>query len=186
MKSLREAFAEMPEYREDPEYPLEGVLSVIGLALMCGCNGLREIERFGQRHRWELSERLGFRRDKMPKYGTIRRVLMEVDEQAFSTMVSSWGEEVVGAYEQVAIAIDGKKLRGTRDGEQPALDVMSALGHELRLVLGQVPVPAGTNEMKAILPLLADLVLEGRVVTVDALLTQRGIAEAIRGKGGTT
>lgn len=183
--SLREAFAEIADYRADPEYPLEGVLSFISLALLCGCNGLHEIERFGQRHRWELSAQLGFRREKMPKYGTIRRALGQVDEAALNRIVSRWGEEVVGAQES-ALAIDGKKLRGTREGEQPAIAVMSALGHELRLVLGQVEVPEGTNEMKAILPLLAGLVLEGRVVTMDALLTQREIAETIRQKGGTT
>jgi hypothetical protein len=185
MKSLREAFAEIPDYRADPEYPLEGVLSFICLGLLCGCNGLNEIERFGQRHRWELSERFGFRREKMPKYGTIRRALGQVDEAALNEVVSHWAEEVVGAQES-AIAMDGKKLRGTREGEQPAIAVMSALGHDLRLVLGQVEVPEGTNEIRAILPLLADLVLEGRVVTVDALLTQREIAETIRQKGGTT
>ena len=47
MKSLREALAEIADDREEPEYPLEGVLSFICLALLCGCNGLREIERFG-------------------------------------------------------------------------------------------------------------------------------------------
>jgi hypothetical protein len=185
MKSLREALAEIADYRSDPEYPLEGVLSFICLGLLCGCNGLHEIERFGQRHRWELSGRLGFRREKMPKYGTIRRALGQVDEATLNEVVRHWAEEVVGAQEG-AIAMDGKKLRGTRAGGQPAIAVMSALGHELRLVFGQVEVPEGTNEIKAVLPLLADLVLEGRVVTVDALLTQREIAEVIRQKGGTT
>jgi predicted transposase YbfD/YdcC len=56
----------------------------------------------------------------------------------------------------------------------------------LRVVLGQVEVPAGTNEIPTIQTLLEDLVLEGKVVTVDALLTQHDIAETIRKKGGTT
>lgn len=185
MKSLREALAGITDYRDDPEYALEGVLSFICLGLLGGCNGLHEIERFGQRHRWELSARFGFRREKMPKYGTLRRVLNQVDEQAFTAVVSGWGEEVLSACQAPALAIDGKTLRGTREGEQAALQVMSAVGHELRVVLGQVAVPAGTNEIKAILTLLRGLVLEGRVVTVDALLTQREIAEAIREKGGT-
>jgi hypothetical protein len=185
MKSLREALAGISDYRDDPEYSLEGVLSLICLALLCGCDGLHEIERFGQQHRWELSSRFGFRRDKMPKYGTIRRVLNQVDEGAFTAVVSGWGQEVLNACEQVAVAIDGKTLRGTRQAEQPAIQVISALGHELRLVLGQVQVPKGTNEITAIFTLLTGLVLEGRGVTVDALLTQREIAEAIRAKGGT-
>jgi hypothetical protein len=74
-------------------------------------------------------------------------------------------------------------MRGTGEDEWPAMVLISALSHELHQVLGQCEVP---SETKGIMPLLADLVLEGRVVTVDALLTQRGIAEAIREKGGTT
>jgi predicted transposase YbfD/YdcC len=49
-----------------------------------------------------------------------------------------------------------------------------------------VTVEGKTNEIKAIHPLLADLVLEGRVVTVDALLTQRDIAQAIVEKKAIT
>jgi predicted transposase YbfD/YdcC len=64
--------------------------------------------------------------------------------------------------------------------------VISALSHDLLQVLGQKTVPSETNEIKGIMPLLADLVLEGRIVTVDALLTQRDIAATIREKGGTT
>jgi hypothetical protein len=156
--------------------------------MLCGCNGIREIERWAQLHRWTLAERLGFKRHTMPKYGMIRRTLLNVDEVAFRQIVAMWGHEVVGLYgkeELSAVAMDGKKLRGTREGELPAVELVAALNHELRVVLGQVEVPAGTNEIPTIQTLLEDLVLEGKVVTVDALLTQHDIAETIRKKGGT-
>ncbi len=51
-------------------------------------------------------------------------------------------------------------------------------------MLGHPPV-ADTNEIGGIDPLLADLVLDGRIVTVEAHLTQRAIAEIIREKGST-
>jgi hypothetical protein len=181
MNSLREAFAQLADYRENPRYPLEGLLTFICLAMMCGCNGLREIARWGQIHRWELSERLGFERYQMPKYGTIRRLLMRLDEHAFTAVISEWGEQVLATYGQETalsgIAIDGKTLRGTRTDELPAVVLISALSHELHQVLGQYEVESKTNEIKGVMPLLADLVLEGRVITVDALHTQRTIAE---------
>jgi len=40
--------------------------------------------------------------------------------------------------------------------------------------------------LNRLVPLLADLLLEGRVVTMDALLAQREIAQTIVEKGGTT
>ena len=190
MKSLREAFAMLRDYRANARYPLEGLLCFVCLAMLCGCEKLHEVERWGQLHRWELSERLGFPRHQMPKYGTIRRLMLHLDEQAFTAVVSEWGEQVLSTYGEETVlrgvAIDGKTLRGTGEDELPAVVLISALSHELHQVLGQRKVPGETNEIKGIMPLLADLVLEGRVVTVDALLTQREIAETIREKGGTT
>lgn len=189
MESLRDAFAQIPDWRENPRYPLPGLLTLICLAMLCGCNGIRAIERFAQMHRWTLPERLGFRREKMPKYGMIRRTLLNVDEEAFGRVVAAWGNTVLNLYGKEklpAVAIDGKTVRGTRDDELPAIELVAALNHELQVVLGQVEVPEGTNEIPTVQTLLEDLVLEGRVVTVDALLTQREIADTVREKGGTT
>lgn len=190
MRSLREAFREIGDWREDQvEYPVEGLLCLVCIAVLCGCNGINEMERFGERYRWELSERLGFRRHRMPKHGTLQRLARQVNEAAVSRIVAAWGEEVLQTQKNptlTGIAIDGKVLRGTRQGEVPAVEVISALSHDLLQVLGQKTVPSETNEIKGIMPLLADLVLEGRIVTVDALLTQRNIAATIREKGGIT
>ena len=35
MKSLREAFAEIQDYRANPRYPLEGILCLVCLAMLC-------------------------------------------------------------------------------------------------------------------------------------------------------
>jgi predicted transposase YbfD/YdcC len=52
------------------------------------------------------------------------------------------------------------------------------------VVLGQVAVPDKTNELGAADEFLLGLVLEGRVVTADALLTQRALAQAVVERGG--
>lgn len=186
--SLREAFAQLPDTKQPYSYPLEGVLTLICLALMCGCNGEREIARWAQRQRWTLAERLGFPREQMPSLGTIQEALRRIDPRTFTRVVSEWAEMVFQTHrdtEGQGIAIDGKVLRGSRQGDQSAVQLLSALAHDFKLVLGQTPVADHTNEIGGIDPLLADLVLEGRVVTVDAHLTQRTIAATIRQKGGT-
>jgi predicted transposase YbfD/YdcC len=68
----------------------------------------------------------------------------------------------------------------------PALHLLSGLSHRLHVVLGQVEVGDKTNEIPCTLPLLAELVLEGRVIATDGLLTQDKIASQIVGKNGTT
>jgi predicted transposase YbfD/YdcC len=58
------------------------------------------------------------------------------------------------------------------------------VSHRLGLTLTHEPVGEKTNEIKAVQTVLRRLLLEGRVVTVDALLTQREVATTIRQAGG--
>ncbi len=91
-----------------------------------------------------------------------------------------------GEHGREALAIDGKTLRGSRQPTVPAVHLLGALGHEVGLVLTQTPIAAAADEAGALPALVADLILEGRVVTVDAAFTERPVAAAIRAKGGTT
>lgn len=82
------------------------------------------------------------------------------------------------------IAIDGKTLRGAaRRGANP-VHLLAAVCHQLKIVLAQVAVEDKTNEITAVIPLLRSLVLEGRLVTMDALLTQREVAQEILARKG--
>jgi hypothetical protein len=114
-----------------------------------------------------------------------------LDRAAFEAKLSEWAAPCLAALpprkgDLEPLAVDGKSLRGSR--KQGALDVprLSVLGQRLGLTLAQQAVDDKTNEIPAAKELLAGLVLEGRVVTMDALLCQREIARTIREKGGTT
>ena len=72
--------------------------------------------------------------------------------------------------------IDGKYLRGSANAEHEALDILNAFSHELGVVLGQRVVGDKTNEIPEIIPLLEVLTLTGKLVTGDALHTQRDTA----------
>jgi predicted transposase YbfD/YdcC len=82
------------------------------------------------------------------------------------------------------IAIDGKTLRGSQKQGAPGGYLLSALAHRLGLTLAQQAVADATNEIPVALELLHHVVLEGRVVTVDALLTQRQLAQQLVAVGG--
>jgi predicted transposase YbfD/YdcC len=83
-----------------------------------------------------------------------------------------------------AVALDGKTLRGSQHQGAFNVHLLSALSHRLGLTLGQQAVADKTNEISHVVPLLRGLVLEGRIFTMDALLTQRTIAHAIVEGGG--
>jgi hypothetical protein len=84
------------------------------------------------------------------------------------------------------LALDGKSLRGSR--KQGAIDVplLSVVSQRLGLTVAQQAVDDKSNEIPAAKALLAGLLLEGRVITMDALLCQKEIAALIVEKGGTT
>ncbi len=112
-----------------------------------------------------------------------------MDRDQVETKLGAWAEGVLASLPRVpsdeeAVALDGKTLRGSR--HQGALNVhlLSALSHRLGLTLGQQAVDDKTNEISHVVPLLRGLVLEGRIFTMDALLTQRAVAHAIVAGGG--
>jgi len=72
-----------------------------------------------------------------------------------------------------AVALDGKTLRGSHDGEERAVHLLSALLQRERVVVAQRAVPAETNELKTVKPLLEEVNLEGAVVTGDAMFVAK-------------
>jgi predicted transposase YbfD/YdcC len=82
------------------------------------------------------------------------------------------------------IAVDGKTLRGARRLGAADVHLLSACCHQRGLVLGEVPVPDGANELAAVAPLLARVALAGETVTFDAQFTQTAVAAAVVARGG--
>jgi predicted transposase YbfD/YdcC len=90
--------------------------------------------------------------------------------------------------ELVAIAVDGKTVRGAIDAEGQQVHLLAAATHTDSLVLGQVEVGAKSNEIPMFAPLLQSLSaagvnLSGVVITADALHTQRCHAEYLHSAG---
>lgn len=76
--------------------------------------------------------------------------------------------------------MDGKTMRGSRNqGCKSATHIVSAWADQNELVLGQIKVEDKSNEIKAIPKLLDALMLEGTIVTIDAMGCQKSIARKI-------
>jgi hypothetical protein len=74
--------------------------------------------------------------------------------------------------ETAIVAIDGKTSRRSHSGDRRLLHVVSAWAARQRLVLGQQATDAKSNEITAILLLLARLQHAGALVTIDAMGAQ--------------
>ncbi len=108
------------------------------------------------------------------------RVFARIDPKQFEACFLDWVRSLQEKISGV-IAIDGKTLRRSHDAAngKKALHMVSAWDVENRLVLALVAVDEKSNEITAIPELLHLLVLEGCIVTIDAMGTQRTIAAQI-------
>lgn len=191
-RPLIEVLAEVPDFRQDQgkRHSLAAILCLACAAILCGYRSYGAMAEWGQHYGTELALALGFKDGKTPCVGTLHTIFRHLDKEAFDKQIGQWAECVLQkstpAGTLQGIAIDGKTLRGSK--KQGAVDVhlLSAVSHGLGLTLGQQAVDDKTNEITATQQLLHQLLLEGRVVTMDALLTQKEIAKTILQKGGTT
>ena len=85
----------------------------------------------------------------------------------------------------VGVAVDGKAVRGAKRPDGTQVQLLAALRHDTGMVIGQRNVENDkTNEILAFAPLLEPLNLTGRVVTADAMHTQKKAARLVVRKGG--
>ena len=85
----------------------------------------------------------------------------------------------------VGVAVDGKAVRGAKRADGTQVQLLAALRHDTGMVIGQRNVENDkTNEILAFAPLLEPINLAGRVVTADALHTQKKAARLVVGKKG--
>lgn len=181
-----------PRQASGRRHPLPAILALACAAMLAGCDSLLAIAEWGRDPHAgaPLAQRLGFTRERTPCVATLHRVFRRLDVAAFERTVGQWSAAVTAALGTTAtplgIAVDGKVLRASRQPAVPAVTLLAALGHELGLVLSEVRVDPATGEVEALPALLAELVLAGGVVTVDAAFTERPVAAAIVAKGGLT
>ena len=183
--ALTDVLADIPDprSRHGRVHPLGAVLGLVVLGLLMGKRSLSSIARLGRNYGPALAHALGFRRGKTPAKSTLSEILRAAEAPAVEEALSRWVGSRLPA-DATRIALDGKAVRGSRDGELPGQHLSAAYAPEVEAVLAQMRVDAKTNEHKAALRLLGILPLAGKVVTGDAMFCQRELAETIVAGGG--
>jgi predicted transposase YbfD/YdcC len=190
-RPLIEVFAAIPDFRKPrgKRHPLAAIFALACCALLCGYRSYSAMAEWGRNYGARLAQALGFTHDT-PCAATLHTIFRYVNRAEFEAHLGAWADSVVGSLPvvpetpEVAMALDGKTLRGSNKQGAPGTHLLSALAHHVGVTLAQHAVDDKTNEITAVEPLLCQLVLEGRIVTMDALLTQRHVAQTIVDKGG--
>jgi predicted transposase YbfD/YdcC len=184
---LLDILAEVPDPRKkkDKRHPLKAILGLIVIGLMCNQKSYTAIATWG-RTQPKLAKALDFRDAKTPCAATFHNLLKNLDTLDLEHSLTQWvtqtyqGLHPVFASRLTAVSIDGKTLRGSKDPETGnPTHLLAAVSHELGIPLAQCAVSEKTNEVPISRQLLKAFDVSQKVVTTDALLTQRRFCEEI-------
>jgi len=181
---ILEAFAEMPDVRNPSgqRHQLALCLALFTLAVTAGNRGFLAIGDWLKSYRQDLLELFKPPKQRLPSYSTIRRVLLTLDYQAYSSALARFFK--VEPLPGETLAMDGKVLRGSYQLEtdnpdsppHPAILLVSAYLVERGLILEPYQVDSKTNEIKALPEFIKQLALKGVVFAFDAISTQKNVS----------
>ena len=164
-----------PRKKRGVRYP-----SVAMLALaLCACiSGVKSYDGMGDYAKSlppDALRLLGFKRGKPPSESALRKFLQRLNPEEMDRKTGDWFLKQT-TLKNAAIAIDGKTLCGSHNGVKKAIQLLGAILHKEGIVVAQKKVRDKTNEIPMVKELLKPLALEGAIVTLDALHTQKKTA----------
>ena len=179
--TLVEALKNVPDPRKarGKRHDWTLLLTLIACAMVSGQVNGRAIAQWVREHAEELMLHLQPSRDYLPSESTLRRALRLVDvtslEHAIAALAAGADQEAPAV---PALAGDGKVVRGTGRAGEP-LTVVALVDHGTGEVVTQAAVAQESSEQACLPALLADHAIAGHVVTMDALHTDRTLAQQI-------
>jgi predicted transposase YbfD/YdcC len=159
-------------------YSLVTVLMILVLAKLCGANTPTEIAEWGENHKEEMIGLLKLKRSSMPEQSTYRRVMAyKVYLEEVERLVGEYNQQ--GAHGEI-YAMDGKALRGMHQKEETGWEyLLSVYDVEQGKTMAQVEVGRKENEITKASDALKLTEISQKVVTGDALHTQKRVSRQI-------
>ncbi len=172
-----------PRKHKGKRHPLKSILALLVIGLMCGHKGYTSIATWA-RSQPALAKALGFTKKKTPSASTIHNLLKKLDVVALEETLTHWVKTVIKSRPDLtrcldAIAIDGTTMRASQRSGAITSHLLSVVSHELGVTLTQRSVSDKTNEIPISTEILKAFDVSGKVITTDALLTQRTFCHAI-------
>lgn len=180
----RPYFVELRDPRRETKnklHPLTDILMIVLCAVLSGIEDWVGMEEFAdQKEPWfrgflELPHGI-------PSHDTLSDVMGRLERKAFAEAFMRWVQVALPSLSGEQICLDGKTLRGSREGDK-TVHLMSAYAAKARLVLLQQAVADKSNEITAIPDVLSMLELNGAVISIDAMGCQKAIARQITASG---
>jgi hypothetical protein len=177
--SLLEAFDELSDPRaRECAYQLDELLLAAICAVISGAESWTSVVEWSEMKLDWLRRHRPFV-NGIASHDTFGRVFSLLDAKQFEACFVRWIRALCPSLDGQHIAIDGKCVRGSHDGTQSAIHLVSAWSSASGVTLGQVRTADKSNEITAIPELLGELDIKGSIITIDAMGCQHDIAAKI-------
>lgn len=179
-------FIEASDSRQQSKvkHRLKDILVIVLFATFADSDDWVEIALYAKVHQEYLRKYIKLE-NGVPSHDTIQRAMALIDPGVLQQLQGKFQELMnQGEGEKIKkiIAVDGKTMRGNKQGENKPLHVVSAWCKEDGFCLGQEAVDEKSNEITAIPELLNRLNIQRQIITIDAMGTQTEIAKTIRNR----
>jgi len=181
---------EDPRSSINQKHPFVSVVVIALMAVLAGAGGPTAIAKWATLKQESLLRVLSLP-NGIPRKDVFRRVLSLLQPAAFQACFVSWLQSLraqaaaASGVDQPVLAVDGKTARRSHDRGKGlgALHSVSVWASEFGLSLGQVACAEKSNEITAIPELLRLVDIRGAIITIDAMGTQKAIAQQIIDSG---
>jgi predicted transposase YbfD/YdcC len=199
--SLYEALQGLPDPRrgQGKRYELALLLCLLLLAKLAGQTTLSGATEWVRHRAQTIATHFGLKRAQMPCQMTYCRMLARLDAQRLDEVLAAflirWEAQQRCAHEpsrlqtsqahrdHAQLAIDGKTVCATSQQAQ-STHLLSCYDVTTGTVLWQCNVGEKQNEISALKPLLTPTLVKGRILTLDAMHTQRELCRNVHLWGG--
>ena len=187
LQSIASVFAEMTDQRKSKgvRYQFHSLLILLILGKLCLQDTPSEIADWVSNRSDLLKEKLNLNWKRMPSVSTWQRLLRQnIEAAAFDKKVGEYFHSL-SCEERVLYNLDGKAVCGAVDNlTDKQLHLLALQESEANLVIEQIALENGENEISGAKRLLAKVDLEKKIISGDAIFAQTELSRTVVEKGG--
>jgi hypothetical protein len=187
--SLQDLLLTLPDTRAPKgiRHPYRSIIAIAMCAVLSGAKSYSELGEWAKAlTQKQLKQFQTFYSETKqcfvaPSESCIRRTLQNSDADAIDSALADWVYSITHLANH-ALSIDGKVVNGAKDKNGNQLHLLSVFLQQQGVITHQIAVDNKTNEIPELKTLLEPIDIEGKIVTVDALHTQKETATYITEK----
>lgn len=168
------------DYRraQGKRHPLPTILILSILAICCGADSFQAVAEWAVNYQGQLKQKVSFLAFHTPDKSTFHRVFAHLDTDSFELALGDFLQSITRLEKGEGIALDGKTTA------KDTLHLVAAFAHKAQSVLFQAATDTKGKELVLAPQVLERVSVKDRIITADALHTQKSFCETITKRGG--